>query len=132
MGHGGKRPGAGRREGSANKASAWREQFIGQSGPTPLAALVRIYRYYLKIAEQELERERPNKAIVDAAFARAADVANKAANFVHPRVTAVSPNTQLDPTKLSEHELSIVVPILRKCVVAESPLLTVEAADVTH
>ena len=133
MSHGGKRHGAGRHPGTRNKASAWREQLVAQTGPTPLEALVRVFRYYLMMAEQELQRDKPNQARVNAAFARVADVASKAANFVHPRVTAISHSAQLDPTKLSDHELSIIIPILRKCVVDGPSLLAgEEAEDVTH
>jgi hypothetical protein len=112
--HGGRRPGAGRRKGAPNRSSARREQFIAQSGPTPLDALIRVYRYYLEMAEQELQRKRPNEARVNAAFARVADVASKAANFVHPRLAAVDHRPQFDLNLLKESEQEDVVRLLIK------------------
>jgi hypothetical protein len=119
MEHGGNRPGAGRRKGAHNKASAQREKLISQSGATPIDVMIGVMRYHFNIAEHELLRKKPNKNEVKTAFARAIDAAHKAAPFVHPRLSAIDHSAKLDPSRLTEHELATVVPILRKCVVSE-------------
>ena len=68
---GGKRPGAGRKKGSRNKASAARELAITARGLTPLAYILSIVRD--ETAKTELRN----------------DMAKAAAPYVHPRLAAV-------------------------------------------
>jgi hypothetical protein len=71
MARGGKRPNAGRKAGTPNKASIERQAKISASGLTPLD-------YMLKILRDE---DKPVEARMDAAKA--------AAPYVHPRLAAV-------------------------------------------
>jgi hypothetical protein len=56
MARGGKRPGAGRKPNTPNKATQARQQEVADSGPTPLAAMLRKMRFHLEIAEQKLAK----------------------------------------------------------------------------
>jgi hypothetical protein len=114
MTHGGKRDGAGRRSGTPNRASARREQYVAQSGATPLDGMLRIFRYYLEIAEYELKQKNPNKNVVKFAFTLALEAATKAAPFVHPRVAQMDLTSQYDPGKLNKDELTTLVTLLAK------------------
>lgn len=71
MGKGGKRPGAGRKPGVPNKASAARAAAVAASGLTPLDYMLAILRDENKTAEQR--------------FA----AAQSAAPYVHPRLSSV-------------------------------------------
>jgi len=68
---GGKRPGAGRKPGSKNKASAAREKAIAESGLTPL-------EYMLSVMRND---ETPRDVRLEAA--------RSAAPYVHPRLNSV-------------------------------------------
>lgn len=68
---GGKRVGAGRKPGAPNKASIARQKQIEESGLTPLAYMLAVMR------------DEKNDKLVRL------DAANKAAPFVHPRLSAV-------------------------------------------
>src|SRR5690348_9969197 len=68
---GGKRPGAGRKPGSKNKASAAREKAIAESGLTPL-------EYMLGVMRDE-------QATRDVRL----DAAAKAAPYVHPKLASI-------------------------------------------
>jgi hypothetical protein len=116
MGHGGKRPNAGRRSGVPNWASARREQLISQSGLTPVDVLVGIMRCTFAIAQHELKQKKPNERKLKWAFGLALDSANRAAPFAHPRFSAVDHSATLDASKLTQEELDIVEPILRKAI----------------
>lgn len=71
MAAGGKRPGAGRKKGAPNKASAKREAEIAKSGKTPLQFL--------------LDRMRDTRADISERI----DCAKAAAPYVHPRLASV-------------------------------------------
>jgi hypothetical protein len=68
MAHGGERPGAGRRRGSPNRASARREQSIANTGRTPIDILVRAMRYFDNMADRALNQKNPNEKRISAAF----------------------------------------------------------------
>ena len=104
MEHGGSRQGAGRRKGMHNKASARRELFIAETGATPLDVIIHIMRFNCDMAENEMRKEKPNKSEIKAAFAIALDAANKAAPFVHPKLTAIDGNSKFDLMRLSVDE----------------------------
>lgn len=70
MAHGGSRPGAGRKAGSPNKASAEREAAITASGLTPL-------EYMLQVMRDEAQ---PPPVRLDAA--------KSAAPYVHPKLSS--------------------------------------------
>lgn len=69
--HGGKRPGAGRKPNSPNKASIARQAEVSASGVTPLDYLLRVMR------DESMDE------------ARRIDAAKSAAPYVHPRLSTV-------------------------------------------
>jgi hypothetical protein len=77
MARGGNRPGAGRKRGSPNKATAERQAEIAASGLTPLDYMLTIMR------NEELEA------------ATRLDAANKAAPYVHPKLAAIEHSGKL-------------------------------------
>lgn len=71
MSRGGKRAGAGRKPGAPNKATAARQEAVEASGLTPLDYLLSVMR----------DEAAPREERVDAA--------NKAAPYVHPKLSSV-------------------------------------------
>lgn len=68
---GGKRPGAGRKKGSPNKATIERQKAVEESGLTPLDYMLHIMRDESMSPDMRL------------------DAANKAAPYVHPKLATV-------------------------------------------
>ena len=116
MEHGGRRPNAGRRSGVPNRASARREQLISQSGMTPIEVMVGVMRHAFAIAQHELKQRKPNENKIKWAFGLALDSAHRAAPFAHPRFSAVDHSATLDASQLTQEELDLVEPILRKAI----------------
>ena len=114
MQHGGKRVGAGRPKGSHNKASSRREQFVALSGRTPIEVMIAVMRYNFEMAARERSKSKPNQKEITAAYARALDAAHKAAQFVHPRLSAVEHSPRFDWSLLTIEEVNLVEPILRR------------------
>lgn len=82
MARGGKRPGAGRKAGSPNKATAERQKAIEESGLTPLEYMLTIMRDEAMTPESRFE------------------AAKAAAPYVHPKLAAVehtSPDGTMSP-----------------------------------
>ena len=75
---GGKRPGAGRKKGVPNRASAAREAAIAESGLTPLEYMLMTMRDKAKPLELRL------------------DMAKAAAPYIHPRLASVEQAVQVD------------------------------------
>jgi hypothetical protein len=75
---GGKRPGAGRKKGIPNRASAAREAAIAASGLTPLEYMLSTMRDETKPIELRL------------------DMAKAAAPYVHPRLASVEQAVEVD------------------------------------
>jgi hypothetical protein len=92
-GNGGKRPGAGRKPGVPNKASAEREAKVRATGETPLDYMLRLMR----------DDSRPLEL--------RCDMAKAAAPYVHPKLAAVEhtgkdgdpliPTAEMTPTELA-------------------------------
>ena len=116
MEHGGRRPNAGRRGGVPNRANARREQLISQSGMTPIDVMVGVMRDAFAIAQHELKQKKPNERKLKWAFGLALDSAHRGAPFAHPRFSAVDHSATLDASKLTQEELDLVEPILRKAI----------------
>jgi hypothetical protein len=114
--HGGKREGAGRRRGSANSASARRQQYIAQTGWTPIDVMIGVMRCAYDMAQRELNQKTPNESKVRWAFGLALESAHRAAPFAHPRFSAVDHSASLDESKLTQEEIDLVEPILRKAI----------------
>jgi|AraplaL_Cvi_mTSA_1032052.scaffolds.fasta_scaffold00230_61 hypothetical protein len=85
---GGKRPNAGRKAGSANKASAAREKAVRESGETPLDYLLSVMR----------SKATPEAMRLDAAKA--------AAPYVHPKLSSVE--LKGDPENPVEQRVTVV------------------------
>lgn len=75
---GGKRPNAGRKKGSPNKATADRQKAVEESGLTPLDYMLAIMRNEEAATETRFE------------------AAKAAAPYVHPKLSAVDVNGKLD------------------------------------
>jgi hypothetical protein len=93
MPRGGKRPGAGRKPGRLNNRTIARKQLAltaaGQ-GVTPLETMLRRMRYYIKLAERELEKgDNADRGMIDSALKAAHESAKDAAPYLHPRLSAV-------------------------------------------
>ena len=116
MGHGGQRPGAGRRSGTPNRASARREQLIAQTGLTPIEVMVGVMRFAFDMAQQELKQKKPDESKVKWAFGLALESAHRAAPFAHSRLSTVDNSAKLDASKLTQEEIDLVEPILRKAI----------------
>lgn len=114
MAHGGRRPGAGRRAGSRNRANEMREKFIAQTGLTPIEVMIGVMRCAYLVGQQELNKDKPNEGKARWALELALDAANRAAPFSHARFSAIDPSARLDFTKLTKEEIDLVEPILRK------------------
>ena len=90
MARGGKRPGAGRKNGTPNKATQKRQSEIAESGSTPLDALIKKMRFHLSIFDGEVAKgdEADGKAL-SIAMDKAAEAARDAAPYVHPRLASI-------------------------------------------
>jgi hypothetical protein len=77
MARGGIRPGAGRKAGTPNKASAERQKAIEESGLTPLEFLLSVMR-----GKENAQADR-------------IDAAKAAARYVHPALSAVEMNANV-------------------------------------
>ena len=113
MAHSGRRPGAGRRKGSRNRANATREKLIARSGITPIAVMIGIMRCAYAVGQQELNKDKPNECKIRWAFELALQAAHRASPFSHQRLATVDPGARLDFTKLTKEEIELVEPILR-------------------
>ncbi|NEU95661.1 hypothetical protein [Bradyrhizobium uaiense] len=82
MANGGKRPGAGRKKGVPNKATAARERAVAASGSTPLDVMIKAMRNFEALANECVSNKKRFEYYLRAAVA----VAKDAAVYVHPRV----------------------------------------------
>jgi hypothetical protein len=137
-GKGGKREGAGRPKGSRSERVSLQVAHMLLHGEAPLSVLLKVMRYYGKVFDKLSDKFDPAKSLPEGAEEAAvkarekreakvkeiavlvADLANKAAPFVHSRLTAVDNTPKIDPTLLTPEEIAIVVPILNKCAVRPS------------
>lgn len=129
---GGKREGAGRPPGSKGPIASMQVARMMLHGEAPLDYLLKVMRYYGKVFDKLSETVDPAESLPEEAKAAeikakakreakvkdigvlVADLANKAAPFVHSRLSSVDHTPRIDPTKLTPEEVAIVVPILRK------------------
>jgi hypothetical protein len=98
-GTGGRRPGSGRKPGTPNKATIARQAEVKASGLTPLEVMLDNMRFHQQQAA--LARRRKGKGSREAEIAHRAaaeDSANRAAPYVHPRLSAVQMNGNLTLT----------------------------------
>jgi hypothetical protein len=89
---GGKRAGAGRPKNAPNRASIERERRVAESGATPLEVMLKSMRLLIALAD-----ENKNDAKMLEHYTRAAaSVAKDAAPYVHPRLSTVEVNGNVD------------------------------------
>jgi len=93
---GGRRPGAGRKRNSPNKASAARERAVAASGMTPLDTMLKAMRVLLALADETANDKKQFEHYIRAASAVAKDVAP----YVHPRLSTVEQSTSARPDKI--------------------------------
>ena len=93
MGHGGKRPGLGRKKGSLAKKTREIAARAAEQGITPLEVMIRAMRQYLE--EGRLDK--------------AAAVAKDAAPYCHPRLSAIAVSGGETPMRLQLIEEIVVV-----------------------
>lgn len=94
MARGGNRPGAGRKRGSPNKASAERQKKVAATGDTPLDYMLKVMR------DKKADPSRRD------------DMAKAAAPYVHPKLASMQhtgrnggPIQTMDVTKLTDEQL---------------------------
>lgn len=106
MAHGGKRPGAGRKPGSATTktretANALTEKLVATARLQPLEMMVEVAQQLWDAAIG------PDGKIVDRKLAvAAATLAKDAAPYIHPRLTSVEAKLTHDFTRLSDADLA--------------------------
>lgn len=88
--HGGKRPGAGRKTGSATAKTREVANRIAESGDTPLEALAELRRWAMKQFRDALKGKNFETAAKAAEVA--ADWAAKEAPYVHPKLSSIEAN----------------------------------------
>jgi hypothetical protein len=93
---GGKRPGAGRKKNSPNRASADRERKVAASGETPLDVLLRAMRLLLAFADESANDKKQREHYIRAA----ASVAKDVAPYIHPRLSTVEQSMRDRPEKI--------------------------------
>ena len=113
--HGGRRAGAGRKGGVPSKVTqAIREEALVESnGKTPLKVMMRVMGKLLEAADA-MQRSGREKVVVNqktvtrlGLLERAADVAHKAAPYLHPRLQAIEVSSQgMDPVK---HTVRVII-----------------------
>jgi hypothetical protein len=99
MARGGNRPGAGRKPGAPNKATAERQQAVAASGVTPLEYMLSVMR------DETISADRRD------------DIAKAAAPYVHPKLASVEhkgdPDNPLIPeVAVSDRDLAKAVAFL--------------------
>lgn len=83
---GGKRPGAGRKKGIPNKASAAREREAGETGLTPRDVMLAVMREFWSLAQDAKKSRRARGHHLRSAAAVAKDLAP----YIHPRIATTS------------------------------------------
>ncbi len=93
MPRGGKRPGAGRKLGAATKRTRGIADRLAQTGPTPLEVMLEAMQEYYDARDYD----------------RAAYFAEKAAPYLHPRLSSVEyKKPTIDLSKLTDAELEFL------------------------
>lgn len=92
MAHGGKRPGAGRKPGSATTRTREIAEGAAQEGITPLEFMLQVMR------DEEAERS------------ERLDMAKAAAPYIHPRLSSIEANVEAQVAGITKIERVIVDP----------------------
>lgn len=96
MARGGARPGAGRKEGALTKKTRKVAEEISAKGDTPLETLNELRVWAMGIFRKAVTEQDHAKAADAAEFA--ADIANKQAPFVHPKLSTVEAKIDAEVT----------------------------------
>lgn len=116
IGRGGRRPNTGRKR-APNKASAAREAEVRSTGATPLDVMIFAMRYHAERAREQIAKGgRRGARLIQQELTRAADIAAKAASYVHPRFSSTTYEDagKFDPTKLTDAELAKLRDLIAK------------------
>jgi hypothetical protein len=114
---GGKRPNAGRKKGSPNKASAERAARVESTGLTPLDVMIESMRYLYGLAgKHQLTGETPNEAKFLEYIKAAREAAKDAAPYIHSKMSSMDATMggPRDLSKLTDTELDDLERISRK------------------
>lgn len=84
MAHGGKRPGAGRKKGTPNKATQARQAKVASTGIEPLDVMIENMRAFHAAAGEEQDVKEAHKLRL-----AAQECAKDAAPYVHPKLSAI-------------------------------------------
>lgn len=93
---GGKRPGAGRKRHTPNKASAAREQEAQATGLTPRDVMLAAMRQLWALAAKNKRNRKLNEHYVRGAV----DVAKNLAPYIHPRISSTVAAPDMTPRKV--------------------------------
>ncbi|WP_426442887.1 hypothetical protein [Bradyrhizobium genosp. P] len=104
MANGGKRPGAGRKKGVPNRATAARERAVAASGSTPLDVMIKAMRNFEALADESASNKKRFEYYLRAAVA----VAKDAAIFVHPRLNPTTPGGGGDGVTEVIHRVEVI------------------------
>ena len=104
---GGRRPGAGRKKGSINKANALRQAMVAASGETPLDALLSFMRAPRPVREKRESGAAFERRLKDWQTYRF-EAARAAASYVHPKLAAVEHRGDTDKWKNTAIEVRFV------------------------
>lgn len=109
MARGGARPGAGRKPGSLTQKTRAVAEAIGATGDTPLDTLNELRLWAVDRFREARDGFDADGAVKAAEFA--ADIANKQAPFVHPKLSSVEAKVEADvSTEIRKIERVVIDP----------------------
>jgi hypothetical protein len=86
---GGKRIGSGRRAGSRNKETVYREKEVALTGATPLQVMLKTMRYHYAEATTKMKDKNHDRKEVSVNLEAAMRAAKSCADYVHPKLASV-------------------------------------------
>lgn len=109
MARGGARPGAGRKEGALTKKTRAVAEAIAATGSTPLDTLNKLRVWSEGLFDKAVADQDQAAALAAAEFA--ADIANKQAPYVHPKLSAIEAKVDADVrSEVTAIEYTVVDP----------------------
>jgi len=94
----GSKPGerrGGRKKGTPNRASIYRQQKAAESGPMPTDVMLDAMRHHYTLVLEERQKSRPDRKLVAAELALAHGYARDAAPYYHPKLATLHSNVNL-------------------------------------
>jgi hypothetical protein len=99
---GGKRIGAGRRPGSLNKVTVYREKQVAATGVTPIEVLLKTMRYHYAEATGKMKDKNHDRKEVSLNLEAACRAAKACADYVHPKLASVVSKVDTTLTKAAD------------------------------